>query len=87
MNTTTLSPVPDGFVLVMDPVFPDVSAGYWQGPYEEGDGWLIETTFTREKGIAFEITPPNGDYSEGGFSASHAVAAGTALAALAAKYA
>lgn len=87
MNRTTASTAPEGFVQAMDPVQPDLPAGYFDGPSEVGDGWRIETTFTVERGVAFELLPPNGDYSLGGLTASQAVAAGRALAALAAKYA
>ncbi|RNL51579.1 hypothetical protein [Arthrobacter oryzae] len=88
MNNTTTSPVaPEGFVQAMDPVQPDLQADYFDGPTEAGDGWKIETTFTVERGVQFEILPSNGDYSLGGLTASQALEAGRVLARMASKYA
>ena len=85
MNSTTLSPAaPEGFVQAMDPMQPDLPADYFDGPSVGGDGWRIETTFTFERGVEFEL---NADYSQGGMTAQQAIAAGTALAALGSKYA
>ncbi|BCW70348.1 hypothetical protein [Arthrobacter sp. NicSoilB8] len=84
MNSATVTPAaPEGFVQAMDPAHPDLPADYFDGPSETGDGWRIETTFTFERGVQFEL---NADYSQGGLTVSQALAAGTALAALAAKY-
>ncbi|MDZ4091649.1 MAG: hypothetical protein U1D68_10645 [Arthrobacter sp.] len=84
MNSTTLpASAPEGFVQAMDPAQPDVPADYFDGPSEAGDGWRIETTFTFERGVEFEL---NADYSQGGMTTSQAIAAGTALAALGSKY-
>ncbi|WP_024366196.1 hypothetical protein [Arthrobacter sp. TB 26] len=85
MNNTALSPAPpEGFVQAMDPIQQDLPADYYDGPTETGDGWQIETTYTVEHGVEFEL---NADYSQGGMTPAQAIAAGTALAALASKYA
>lgn len=87
MNSSTLasaSSAPAGFVQAVDPAQPDLPADYFDGPSEIGDGWRIETTFTFERGVEFEL---NADYSRGGMTAQQAISAGTALAALGSKYA
>jgi hypothetical protein len=88
MYSSTIPPAaaPEGFVMAMDPVQPDLPADYFDGPTETGDGWKIETTFTFERGVEFELMSLNEGYSLGVLSASQAVEAGTALAALGAKY-
>jgi hypothetical protein len=88
MNSTTNSAAaPEGFIQAKDPVQPDLPSDYFDGPSETGDGWRIETTFTFERGVEFELMSLNEGTSLGVLSASQAVAAGNALAALAAKYA
>ncbi|MDI3211705.1 hypothetical protein [Arthrobacter sp. AL12] len=91
MSTTITAPedssVPAGFIEAMDAVRPDLPAGYWDGPSETGDGWRIETTFTFERGVAFELLPLGSGYALGVLTAPQAAAAGTALAALASRYA
>lgn len=78
---------PEGFIEAMDALVLTEPAGYFDGPSEVGDGWQIETTFTYERGVTFELLPPRGDYALGGFTASQALAAGEALTRLATKYA
>ena len=88
MNSTALSPAaPEGFVQAMDAGQPDLLADYFDGPSETGDGWRIETTFTFERGVSFELMPLGGGVELGVLTARQAIAAGTALAALATKYA
>jgi hypothetical protein len=86
MNNTTPSPVmtvPEGFVGELDPVIPDEPASLFLGPGEIGDEWRIETSFTFEDGVAFELVP----VGRTELTASQAIAAGNALARLGAKYA
>lgn len=78
---------PEGFVQAMDPVEPDLPADYFDGPPESGDGWRIESTFTFERGVTFELMPLGGGEDLGVLTAQQAIAAGTALAALGSKYA
>ncbi|WP_164202374.1 hypothetical protein [[Micrococcus luteus] ATCC 49442] len=88
MNSSTLpDAAPDGFVMAMDVVFPDQPGGYFDGPSESGDAWRIETTFTVERGVAFELVPLDAECVGAGLTAAQAIAAGEALARLAAKYA
>ncbi|MDR7081453.1 hypothetical protein J2X01_000730 [Arthrobacter ginsengisoli] len=85
-----LGPIPTppvGFTEAMDAMHPELPAGYFDGPSVAGDGWRIESTFTFEHGVTFELLPPNGDYRMVGMTAQQAIAAGTALAALGRKYA
>lgn len=86
MNSTMLSPAaPEGFVQAMDDE--DQPADYYDGPSEVGDGWRIETTFTFERGVTFELLDPDCQVIADGLTVSQTIAAGTALAALATKYA
>lgn len=91
-TTTTLYPAtlptpPAGFVQAMDAMAPDLPAGYFDGPSEAGDGWRIETTFTYERGVTFEVLDPKCGVLADGLTTSQALAAGEALVRLAAKYA
>lgn len=87
--TVDPSPVvaaPEGFIQARDALQPDLPADHFDGPSETGDGWRIETTFTFERGVTFELLAL--DFSPiTMLTDSQAIAAGNALAALAAKYA
>lgn len=87
MTTTTLShAAPEGFIQAQDACQPEVLADFFDGPSEEGDGWKIYTTFTVERGVTFELLTHDGSVITM-LTASQALAAGNALAMLAAKYA
>ncbi|WP_028280258.1 hypothetical protein [Arthrobacter sp. H5] len=77
---------PEGFVQAEDAFNPDLLADYFDGPSEAGDGWRIETTFTVDRGVTFELLAPDLSVITM-LTTSQALAAGNALARLATKYA
>lgn len=76
---------PEGFVQVMDALVPTEPAGYLEGPFEVGDGWRIETTFTPEDGVTLELQDQECFVIT--LTAAQALAVGTALTKLASRYA
>lgn len=78
---------PEGFVEAMEALDETQPAGYFDGPSEAGGGWRIETTFTYERGVTFELLDPECGVIVDGLTTSQALAAGNALARLATKYA
>lgn len=76
---------PEGFVQPMDALVPTEPAGYFDGPFEVGEGWRIETTFTPEDGVTLELQDPECFVIT--LTATQALAAGTALTKLASRYA
>jgi hypothetical protein len=78
---------PEGFVEAFEAVDRTEPAGYFDGPSEVGDGWRIETTFTYERGVTFELLDPKGRGLGDGLTVPQALAAGEALVRLATKYA